>query len=419
MNRPPPPAPPPTRKLRARWLLVVAPIAVLACAVLIPPPTWLLERLPDSALRWESRRFSADSRPDRILGDRLLAMGQTRSATRHLSQAAGRDADDVAVLVSIADATAASGLAANAEAQARGLLKIEPRSGRLHRILGQSLLQMGRPAEALASLGEATRLAPTDADAWIALAEARIAIEGFGPAAAQVWEAAVKQNPQHGSLRHGLAETYAQLGRYEEAEAALRDLTGESAPTTPKPRELYARAWAARGIVLRRLRPDAARRAEAKQSLERALSLAPSYPDTHYEMALLLADEGQWAAAKEQLESATRLRPYAHPFWYHLARVYRRLGLRDAAARADARFDLLVGTFPAVNRDMKHLDAHPDDLPRRLSLARLLLQRDDRDAAVQQLALILRDQPRHAEATRLMQRLRSSPRSPGGAPVGE
>jgi tetratricopeptide (TPR) repeat protein len=391
--------------LRNGTLLLAAVILLLVSLWLAWP--WLLERAPDGFLRSAARWFPGDPRPEVILGERRLALGKTRPAMAHFARAAARGSQEVRLAVDLADALRAAGLYDKAAAQSRELLKLEPESGRLHRILGQCQLEQGQLSAGLASLEEATRLDPHEVDAWIALAEAHLGIEGFRPETAQVWEAALRQNPGQGSLRYGLAEADVGLGRYQEAEALLRGLAEQPAPEPPKARELYARAWAAWGTVLHRLDPDAARRARAREALGRALSLAPELPDAHYELGLLQAEEDQWEAARQSLEAAIRLRPYAHSFWYHLARVDRRLGLRLEAGQAEARFNLLVSTFAAVNSDSAYLDAHPEDVSRRLSLVRLLIERGDRDAAAMHLSLVLRDHPGNPEAVRLLRRLQA------------
>ena len=347
-----------------------------------------------------------DPRPDLVMGERLLARGKTRAALTHFERAAARGSQEFRLAVALTDALRAAGRCDKAAIQARTLLRIEPQSGRLNRILGQCQLEMGQLSEGLASLEQATRLSPHDVDAWVALAEAHLGIEGFRPEAESVWEAGWRQNPGQDSLRYGLAETEVGLGRYSEAEGLLRSLPEQPVPEQPKTRELYARAWYAWGTTLHRLQPDPARCAQARQALERALSLAPQLPDAHYELGLLLAEEGQWEAARRSLEAAIRRRPYAHPFWYHLARVDRRLGLQKEADQAEARFNMLVGTFTTVNRDSQYLDAHPEDVPLRLALARLLIEREDRDAAALHLSLVLRDHPRDPGALRLLHRLR-------------
>jgi tetratricopeptide (TPR) repeat protein len=400
-----------------RWLLPALAAAVLLLVFFSPGWSWLQERAPDALLQAETRCIPSDPRPYVILGERMLTRGRTRAALAHFGQAAAKGSQEVRLAVALADTLRAAGRYDKAAAQARQLLQVEPESGRLHRILGQCQLELGQLSEGMASLDEATRRDPHDVDAWIALAEAHIGIEGFRPETARVWERGWQQNPRESRLQYGLAETYVGLGRYPEAEALLRDLPRQPIPEHPKAKELYGRAWSAWGTVLRRLQPDAARRVQARRALECAVSLAPQQPDADYELGLLLADDGQWEAARRSLEAATRLRPYAHPFWYHLARVDRRLGRGKEADRAEARFNVLVSTFADVNRESKYLDAHPDDVSRRLALARLLIEREDWQAAALHLSLALQTHPGLPEANRLLKRLREGQHAePAGPP---
>jgi predicted Zn-dependent protease len=392
-------------------------VAVTA-ALVLPESFWFLDRAPDSLVHWLVRTRPRDPRPRIVMGERLLTRGEIRAALRQFERAAAMGSEDFRLAVAVADAMRAAGLFEKAAAQTEELLRVEPASGRLRRILGQCQLEMGRLSEGLASLEQATQLDPHDSAAWIALAEARIGISGFQPAAARVWEAGLRNNRGERSLQYGLAETEVGLGQYQEAEALLHGLPGQSVPKDPKTRELYARAWSAWGTVLHRLQPDAARRVQAKRALERALTLLARQPETHYELGLVMADDGQWESARRSLETATRLRPYAHPFWYHLARVDRRLGLQREADEAEARFNVLVSTFADVNRESLYLDEHPDDVARRLRLSRLLMEREDWDAAALHLSLVLRDHPGHPEATRLLQRLRTNRNSASGATRG-
>jgi tetratricopeptide (TPR) repeat protein len=385
---------------------------------LSPAWSWLLEHAPDTLVQWAARWIPRDPRPHIVIGERLLALGKPRPALVHFARAASCGSQEFRLAVALADAMRAAGLHEKAAFQARNLLQVDPESGRLHRVLGQCQLEMGQLSEGLASLEQATRLAPHDADAWIALAEARLGIEGFRPETAKVWESGLRQNPGQDGLRYGLVETYVGLGRYEEAEALLRNLPKQSVPEYPKTKELYARAWSAWGTVLHRLRPDGVRRSQARRALEHALTLAPRHPETHYELGLLLEEDRRWEESRKFLETATQLRPYAHPFWYHLARVYRRLGLRKQADLAEARFTVLVSTFAAVNRESRYLDEHPDDVDRRLRLAQILIQREDWGAAAVHLSLVLRDHPRHPEANRLLQHLRGMRGRASGMPDG-
>jgi tetratricopeptide (TPR) repeat protein len=366
-----------------------------------------LERAPDGFLRWAARSIPGNSRPIAILGERLLARGETRAALEILATAAAKGSQEMRLAIAFTDALRASGMHEQASLQARRLLEVDPSSGRLRRILGQCQLELGQLSQGLASLEEATRLNPQDVAAWIALAEAQIALDGFRPRTAAVWELGLRANPDADALKDGLAETYVALGLFADAEALVAALPQRSTPSGAKERELFARAWLARGATLRRLSPDESRLAQARLALDRSVALAPGHPEAHYELGLLLADEGEWDAARRSLENATRLRSYAHPFWHHLARVYRRLGRAREAEQAEARFDLLVNSFAAVNRESQFLDAHPQDVSRRLRLVHLLMRRHDADAAAMHLSLVLRDHPRHPEASRLLHQLRT------------
>src|SRR5207247_8089888 len=181
-------------------------------------------------LQWEARWMPRDPRPDLVMGERLLARGKTRSALTHFERAAARGSQEFRLAVALTDALRAAGRCDKAAAQARALLRIEPQSGRLHRILGQCQLEMGQLSEGLASLEQATRLSPHDVDAWVALAEAHLGIERFRPEGEGVWKAGWKQNPDQDSLRYGLAETEVGLGRYSEAEGLLRSLPEQPVP---------------------------------------------------------------------------------------------------------------------------------------------------------------------------------------------
>jgi tetratricopeptide (TPR) repeat protein len=407
----------PPRVAWQRYFLVLVPLGTVA-ALLASPPFWLLERTPDCLILGLMRVEPGVPRPRIVLGERLLTRGETRAALRQFERAAALGSQDLRLAVDIADAMRSAGLFDRAAAQCAELMKLEPSSGRLHRILGQCQLELGRQSEGLSSLDQATQLDPHDAEAWIALAEAKVGISGFQPAAAQVWGAGLRSNPGQRSLQYGLAEAQVGLGQYEEAQALLKDLPRHAVPEALQARERYARAWAAWGTVLHRLQPDATRRSQACRALERALTLSPRQPDARYELALALADDGQWAAARHSLQSAIELRPYAHPFWFHLARVDRRLGMVKQADHAEARFNLLVSTFADVNRESQYLDAHPGDTVQRLRLAQLLISREDWDAAALHLSLVLRDHPGHPLATRLMQRLRTTRNSGSGALQG-
>lgn len=396
----------------ARWGLLL-----LLCLLLLrftPAYPWLLEQTPDAMLQRMEPGFVRDPWPVLIQGERLLARGEPAAALRCFERAGKLGASDSRWGTDVIESLSGSGLHESAVAQAQALLQFEPKSGRLHRILGQSQLRLGQTREGIEALETATRLSPHDAAAWLALAEARTALLEPGTELLGTWEAAVKQCPQSAELRQGLAHAYVELARYTEAEPLLIGLEQQPAPQDPAARGAYVRAWYARGVVLHRLRPDTQRRALAKDALARVHTLSPGYPDAYYEEGLLLAEEGDGTAARSALETAVRLKPQAPPFWYQLSMLCR----KDDPARsraAEARFQLLVRTERDVALHSNYLATHPKDTARRIRLARLLLQRQDRVNAARQLTAALRAAPANSEARQLLRSLEES--NPPGVPA--
>ncbi len=408
------PAPLPKRRNRLP-LLLAASVGLLVVAtpfsVLWPP---LLERLPDSMLEREAAAFPRDPWPRIVLGERRLAAGKPREALEQFGKVP--EGTSLARLgLDLAEATLASGLPERARDLAIQLEQMAPQSAVRHRILGESRVAMGDYSAGMAELEQAVRLDPSDPKAYLALAQARIEFEGPRPATALLLEQGLAKCPaSNPGIRYLLADVYVMVGRYEEAESLTANLDREGEPAAPPERALFARAQFARGALLRRFRPDRDRRYLSRESLETALRILPEYPDAHFELGMLFADETTWRAAADQFEMATSLRPYAHPVWFHLARAQRRLGLSADAVRSEARFRLLVETFERVNSENRWLDEHPGDHLRRLKLAELLLNRQDLDAAAGQLDLLAAALPADPRAAALRRRLEQARAVRGG-----
>lgn len=399
---------PSNRRPPARLLTGFLLLGLLSTVVWLPAAPGheaLLARLPDGPLRWTEQVLTYDPWPSLLLGERLLAGGDPRAALGAFGRASRRGAEDARWAAGTLDALRLEGRPDAAAGEARKMLELEPASGGLRRVLGLSLLELGDSEGGLAQLREATRLEPRRPEHWMALGDALGRLRGYTPEGTAVWEDGLRRNPGSRALRYGLADNDAGLGRYAEAEALTRELARDPVPADAGTRALYGRAWTARGTALRRAEPSPERLTEARAALERSLQLLPDFPETHYELALVLADLQQRETARQELERAIRLKPYFHPYWYQLALLDRRLGREAEAARAEARFRFLVGTVSRVRDQTQYVAAHPDDLPRRLALARLLAQREERDAARVHVEAVLRAQPGNEEARRLRARL--------------
>lgn len=120
------------------------------------------------------------------------------------------------------------------------------------------------------------------------------------------------------------------LGHYKDAiqtyqKAADRNL--HAVPPSPwPPLEL--------GTLLLRLH----RFAEAKEQIEKSLSIDPRFPEAHYQLGLWFEDNGKDTEAVSEFNKAAALQPnFARPH-YALARLYGRLGKAKLAQAETAQF---------------------------------------------------------------------------------
>lgn len=133
---------------------------------------------------------------------------------------------------------------------------------------GARLLHSQRPAEALPPLRRAHALAPNDPDVAINLGGALIMTTQWRQAV-RVLEAAVAQHPDNPRLWLNLAAAY--LGRLETASLAAQD--------------------------------------KAITAYQRALALDPLAHSAHYNIALIYAERGDFAAAETWFNAALQTNP--------------------------------------------------------------------------------------------------------------
>ncbi|HEX4608393.1 MAG TPA: tetratricopeptide repeat protein [Urbifossiella sp.] len=233
---------------------------------------------------------------------------------------------------------------------------------KIHALLGQCLVRLGRRAEVLAACREGLRTAPADTE--LLFLEANLLQEaGDRPAAEARFRALLGARPETAysgldaglrgyKARHNLAVLYRDQKRYAEAEAAWAAVVAEEPGFAP--------AWLGLGeLYLARGRGDDVRR--VLETLDRA---HPGAAETAVLRARWLAHGGDVPAARAALEGA-------------VARAPRAAGPRLALAR--------------------------------------LLARDARDPAAAERVLreLLDLEPGHPEAERLLARVRGREPSPG------
>jgi Flp pilus assembly protein TadD len=172
-------------------------------------------------------------------------------------------------------------------------LRTNPVSPEAHHALGLLRLQTGRPADAIAPLREAMRLAPESAEVRHNLGSALLAT-GKTEGARIELETALRLAPDHPEAHNNLGLLLAAEGRLDEAAAHYRAAL-HAAPSFVEAMNNLATVLARQGDP-----------ASAESELMRALGLAPGYADAHRNLAVILAQQGREAEAAAHYREAER-----------------------------------------------------------------------------------------------------------------
>jgi len=315
--------------------------------------------------------------------------------------------------------------AVGAEAAFRQAVEIQPELADAHRGLGMALWARGEGSAALRELNVATRLAPNDVLAHVALGKLAWALTlrpdlaGDGKLSAADYRAtalaelskAASLQPDDAETRLTLVDIYLQTGNkssaLDEAQKAAKLAT--TSALRARAQLAVGRAYFAVGeeenaehafqqalginpalaeahLGIGQLRLVQHRLPEGEQELRRAIELASDVAAPYALLADLLLKAGRSGGARGLLEKAAALDPGDLESRYHLA--------------------VLLGEVGEVRRAAELLEyvvsRRPDFFAAREQLGLSLLRRGDRDGAAQQANTILARSPRAAEGHRLM-----------------
>jgi predicted O-linked N-acetylglucosamine transferase (SPINDLY family) len=203
---------------------------------------------------------------------------------------------------------------------------------------GRVLARLNRREEAVRALGEAVQRAPEDPAMRYSLAVAQ-ADAGDTAAALRSYETLRKLDPGHGQGLVNLGALYLQLGRLDEAEAALR----AAAALPEKPAEAQANL----GTVL--MRQD--RFEESVKAYQAAVDADPKNAVALGNASVVLANQVRHAEARHAIEAAVRANPSPSGPWDNLLfSHYYRPDHDPAAAASQARQwgEGMEGALPAA-----------------------------------------------------------------------
>ncbi|MFN8389160.1 MAG: tetratricopeptide repeat protein [Bdellovibrionota bacterium] len=254
-----------------------------------------------------------------------------------------------------------------AEAKVRDLIRDCPDLAEAHFQLGISLIDQGKPADAVTSLKKAIEL-KRDPLFYIALGNASVANDNL-TAAEQAFDEALKIDPNSTRAMQGMSVVYVKQKRLPAAEEVLR----RAIQITPEEAGLFYNL----GLVLDQL----GRLDEASESFRAASERRAAYAEALIHLGDVSLRSGNSENAEKAFRQASLHDPKNPLVW---------LGLASAL---EANKDLPG----ALSNCEKALALDPNNLRGRLNRAILLVKLGKKEDGVKQLASLLEANPKNAE----------------------
>ncbi len=227
----------------------------------------------------------------------------------------------------------------------------------------QERLQQGDIAGAQFLCEQVLQHAPRNPEALFLLGISNLMIPERARDAVPFLERAVLEAPQHGAALENLGLAHLLLGRFAEAEHALR----KAVALPGAPASVHMRLGLA---ILHQQRYS-----EAVEVLERALKLDPGNPDCHLNLGQAYAQSGDNTAARTHFETVLRLAPHHGDAMFNLGVLALERNELDLArqwfeqvlAQSPRHADALVNLGIVLQRQL-HLDEAADCLRRALAI---------------------------------------------------
>lgn len=231
----------------------------------------------------------------------------------------------------------------------RGALAVSSVAPDIHLDLGKALEAAQRSSDAEREYREAVRLRLDYAEAETALGKLLLTAGSYLEAI-EHFKRALRSNPDLLAAQYGLARGLLKLGRSAEASLALRQVAILSKKVEQ----------AVRSTRLSNEGLDAAHRGDTKTAinlLRVALDLQPDNALAHYNLGLVLADNGEFVAGTAQVVEAISLAPLEPRFYASLGRVWRQNG---DVQHARAAFERTLDLDPANRTALTELTNLPE-----------------------------------------------------------
>ena len=246
--------------------------------------------------------------------------------------------------INLARAQLAAGQTAEAAAQLREVLRLDPGSADAHYNLGVVLGRSKQISAAEASYLEAVRLRPAYAEAWNNLGSIRLN-EGKSAEALALFQRAIDSRPRYAEARANLALALLDSGRTGEA------LTAAKAAREADPRSAVA------AFALGNASIASGRWSDAHAAYRVAVSLRPGYAEAHNNLANVLLEADRVNDAVVHYEAAAQADArYVEPR-RALAAIYAQTGRIEPALRYAEELVRLQPQDPALQGQLVRLRA--------------------------------------------------------------
>jgi len=220
------------------------------------------------------------------LAKQLMAAGRASEAVPIYRELVRAMPDNPGLALNLGLALDMSGDKRAAIREYQAVLKLDPQSFPARLLMGTAYLDLGQPSEAIVPLEESVKLQPGNQDAQATLADAELALERFGTAAAG-FEKLAQQDPASPRVWYGLGACYEGL-----AQKSFDDLAAVA------PNSAY---WF---YLVAESRYANDQSYSAFYFYKQALSAMPSLRGVHSAIAEVYkqTDHADWAAVEEQKE---------------------------------------------------------------------------------------------------------------------
>jgi tetratricopeptide (TPR) repeat protein len=270
--------------------------------------------------------------------------------------------------------------------------------------LGMAYLQKGDVSKATAELEKSVELNPEFMDAFRVLSELQIRT-GNADGALNLLNKLIRRHPDAGFAHVLIGEAHSSRKDFSKAAEAYRKLINLT-PNNPQGFFLLGLALQRQGKI-----------AEAVAMYESSLKLHPGFVEALDRLAILeLERTGKWDASLIRIRRQIEIAPDQAGLRYLLGLAYLRMSEWDEAEKAllkavelqpdlTAAYVALSQVYVVRNKDNealeridKALSVNSNDVASLMMKGTLLERKNDFAAAAQQYQLVLRSNPRHAQA---------------------